>query len=40
MVNNPLKPYGEDALYNFITSMVQESKYCGEVMKNILTENS
>ena len=24
---------GEDALYNFINSMIQESRYCRDVMK-------
>ena len=23
---------GEDAVYNFINSMIEESKYCGDVM--------
>ena len=28
------KPYlGENAVYNFINSMIEESKYCSEVMK-------
>ena len=36
----PYKSYlGEDAVYSFIDSMVEESKYCGDGMKNILTEN-
>ena len=25
--------FGEDAVYNFISSMIEESKYCGNVMK-------
>ena len=25
---------GEDAVYNFISSMIEESKYCSDVMKN------
>ena len=29
----------EDAVYNFISSMIEESKYCSDVMKNILTKN-
>ena len=30
----PFKPnLGEDAVYNFIHSMVEESKYCTDVMK-------
>ena len=24
---------GEDAVYNFINSMIEESKYCSEVMR-------
>ena len=27
---------GKDAVYNFITSMIEESKYCSEVMKKII----
>ena len=30
---------GEDAVYNFINSMVEESKYCSDVTKNILSKN-
>ena len=26
--------FGEDAVYNFIDSMIEESKYCSQVMKN------
>ena len=37
IANDVYKPFklclGEDAVYNFITSMVQESKYYGDVMK-------
>ena len=36
----PVKSYlGEDAVYNFINSMIKENKYCTNVMKNILTKN-
>ena len=43
-VNNkfskPFKSYlGEDAVYNFINSMVDESKYCSNVMKKKLTKD-
>ena len=32
--SQPFKSYlGEDALYNFISSMIKESKYCGDVTK-------
>ena len=32
--SQPFKTYlGEDAVYNFINSMIKESKYCGDVMK-------
>ena len=30
---------GKDALYNFISSMTEESKYYNDVIKNILTKN-
>ena len=30
---------GEDNFYNFINDMVEERKYCSEVMKNIFTKN-
>ena len=31
---------GEDAVYNFINSMIEENKYCSEVIKkSILTKN-
>ena len=29
----------KDAVYNFINSMIEESKYCSKAMKNILTKN-
>ena len=38
--SKPFETYfGEDAVYNFINSMIKESKYCSEVIKNILTKN-
>ena len=30
---------GEDAVCNFISSIIEERKYCGDVIKNILTKN-
>ena len=30
---------GEDAVDNFINSMIEESKYCSGVIKNISTKN-
>ena len=30
---------GEDAVYNFINSMLEESKYCNDLMKKHLNEN-
>ena len=31
---DPFKSYlGEDAVYNFISSLIEESKYCSDVMK-------
>ena len=34
MFSKPFKSYlGKDAVYNFINSMTEESKYCSEVMK-------
>ena len=31
---------GEDAIYNFINSMIEENKYCSDVIKkSILTKN-
>ena len=33
--SKPFKPYlGIDAVYNFINSMIGESKYCSDVMRN------
>ena len=33
-ISKPFKSYlGEDAVCNFINSMIEESKYCSEVMK-------
>ena len=29
----------EDTVYNFISSMIEESKYFSDAMKKILTEN-
>ena len=38
--DKPFKTYlGKDAVYNFINSMIKESKYCSEVIKNILAKN-
>ena len=32
--SKPFKTYlGEDTVYNFINSMIEESKYCSDVMK-------
>ena len=32
--NKPFKTYlGEDAVYNFINSMIGENKYCSDMMK-------
>ena len=32
--SKPFKSYlGEDAVYNFISCMIEESKYCSDVMK-------
>ena len=32
--SNPFKPYiGKDTIYNFISSMIEESKYCSDMMK-------
>ena len=37
--SKPFKSYlGEDAVYNFINSMVEESKYCSDVMKKHLNK--
>ena len=30
---------GEGAVYNFISSMIEESKYCSDQMKKKLTKN-
>ena len=31
--NKPFKSYlGEDSVYNFISSMIEDSKYCSDVM--------
>ena len=33
--SKPFKSYlGEDAVYNFINGMVQESKFCTDIIKN------
>ena len=33
-LSKPFKSYlGKDAVYNFISSMIEESKYCSDVMK-------
>ena len=38
--SKPFKLYlGQDAVYNFITSMMEESKYCSDAMIKILTKN-
>ena len=35
--SKPFKSFlGEDAVYNFVTSMIKESKYCSDVMKKHL----
>ena len=35
--SNPFKTYlGEDAVYNFINSMIEETKYCSVVMKKLV----
>ena len=32
--SKPFKSYlGKDSVYNFISSMIEESKYCSDVMK-------
>ena len=34
--NMPFKTYlGEDAAYNFINSMIEESTYCSEMVKQV-----
>ena len=38
--SKPFKTYlGKGAVYNFFNRMIEESKYCIEVMKKILTKN-
>ena len=38
--NKPFKWYlDKDAVYNFINSMIEESKYCSDLIKKILTKN-
>ena len=38
--SKPFKSYlSEDAVDNFINSMIEESKYCSGMVKNILTKN-
>ena len=38
--NQPFKSYsGQDAVYNFISSMIEEIEYCSDVMKKKLTKN-
>ena len=38
--SKPFKSYlGEDVVYNFINSRFEESEYCSNVIKNILTKN-
>ena len=38
--SKPFKSYiGEDAVYNFINSIVEESKYCNEEMKKHFNKN-
>ena len=38
--SKPFKTYlVEDAVYNFMNSMIKESKYCSEFIKNILMKN-
>ena len=37
--SKPFKSYlGEDAVYNFISSMIEESKYCSDVKKKIFNK--
>ena len=39
--SKPFKWYlGENSVYNVISSMIKESRYCSDVMKNILTKNN
>ena len=36
----PFKTYlGKDAVYNFMNAVIEESKYCSDVIKDILTKN-
>ena len=38
--SKPFKSYlGEVAVYNFISSVIEESKYCSDLMKNSLSKN-
>ena len=38
--SKPFKSHlGQDAFYNFVSSMIKESKYCSDAWKNILTRN-
>ena len=38
--SKPFESYlGKDTDYNFINTMMEDSKYCCGVMKNILTKN-
>ena len=38
--SKPFKTYlGKDAVYNFVNSIIEESKYCNEVMKKHFTKN-
>ena len=38
--SNPFKTYlDKDGVYSFINNMLEESKYCSVVMKNIFTNN-
>ena len=38
--SNPFKTYlGKDAVYKFINNMIEESKYCGEAIRNILRKS-
>ena len=30
---------GEDAVYNFVNSMIEESNYCTDITKNFSTKN-
>ena len=38
--SKPFKSYlSKDAIYKFVSSMIEESKYCSDEMKNILTKS-